>query len=102
MLPLLKPNRYKGAYGGRGGTKSHFFAELLVLTCLTRKTRAACIREVQVTIKDSVRQLLIDKIQKFNLGGFFTVTDREISAKNGSLVTFRGMLSSGAGHPAVV
>ena len=96
LLPLLKPNRYKGAYGGRGGTKSHFFAELLILTCRTRKTRAACIREVQVTIKDSVRQLLIDKIQKFNLGGFFTVTDREISAKNGSLITFRGMQSYNA------
>ena len=96
MLPLLKPNRYKGAYGGRGGTKSHFFAELLILTCLTRKTRAACIREVQVTIKDSVRQLLVNKIQKFNLGSFFTVTEREISAKNGSLIVFRGMQSYNA------
>tara|TARA_R110000787_G_scaffold25275_1_gene71069 strand:+ start:2163 stop:3557 length:1395 start_codon:yes stop_codon:yes gene_type:complete len=96
MLPLLKPNRYKGAYGGRGGTKSHFFAELLILTCLTRKTRAACIREVQVTIKDSVRQLLVNKIQKFDLGSFFTVTEREISAKNGSLIIFRGMQSYNA------
>ena len=95
-MPLLQPNRYKGAYGGRGGTKSHFYAELLILTCFSRKTRAACIREVQVTIKDSVRQLLVDKIQKFKLGGFFTVTEREISGNNGSLIVFRGMQSYNA------
>ena len=95
-MPLIKPNRYKGAYGGRGGTKSHFYAELLILTCFSRKTRAACIREVQVTIKDSVRQLLVDKIQKFKLGGFFTVTEREISGNNGSLIVFRGMQSYNA------
>jgi phage terminase large subunit len=32
--PLLKPARYLGAYGGRGGGKSHFFGELLVERCL--------------------------------------------------------------------
>jgi phage terminase large subunit len=96
LIPLLKPNRYKGAYGGRGGTKSHFFAELLILTCFSRKTRAACIREVQVTIKDSVRQLLVDKIQKFGLGGYFKVTEREIAGPNGSLIVFRGMQSYNA------
>jgi len=29
-LPLLNPARYKGAKGGRGSGKSHFFAELAV------------------------------------------------------------------------
>ena len=28
LRPLLKPARYKGAYGGRGGGKSHFFATM--------------------------------------------------------------------------
>ena len=28
--PLLEPSRYKGAWGGRGSGKSHFFAELLI------------------------------------------------------------------------
>jgi hypothetical protein len=27
--PLHQPSRYKGAWGGRGGGKSHFFGELL-------------------------------------------------------------------------
>jgi phage terminase large subunit len=34
FAPLLSPSRYKGAHGGRGSGKSHFFAELLVEECL--------------------------------------------------------------------
>ena len=96
LRPALDPNRYIGLYGGRGGMKSHFFAEKLILRAYAQKTRAACIREVQVTIKDSVRQLLVDKIQKFGFGAFFKVTEREITAPNGSLIVFRGMQSYNA------
>lgn len=91
LAPLLEPARYKAAYGGRGGAKSHFFAEQLVVRCFSRKTRVACIREVQATIKDSVRQLLIDKIQKLGLGKFFDVMEGEIRGRNGSLIIFKGM-----------
>lgn len=91
LEPLVFPARYKDAVGGRGGAKSHFFAELLVLTMYARLTRAVCIREVLLSLRDSVRQLLIDKIAKFNLGWFFTVTDSEIRARNGSMAIFRGM-----------
>jgi phage terminase large subunit len=94
--PLLEPKRYKGAHGGRGSGKSHFFAEQLILKCYATPTRAACIREVQNTIRDSVRQLLIDKIAKFDLGWFFEVLDNEIRAKNGSLIIFKGMQSYNA------
>lgn len=96
FAPLLKPARYKGAHGGRGGAKSHFFAEQLILRCYWQETRAVCIREVQNTIRDSVRQLLIDKIQKLGLGWFFDPIDNEIRAKNGSLIIFRGMQSFNA------
>lgn len=95
LLPLLSPARYKAAYGGRGGAKSHFFAEQIILRCFSRKTRVACIREVQATIKDSVRQLLIDKIQKLGLGDYFDCLETEIrgikGAALGSLIVFRGM-----------
>jgi hypothetical protein len=37
FLPLLAPSRYKGAYGGRGSGKSHFFAELLIEDCLVER-----------------------------------------------------------------
>ena len=94
--PLLPPARYKGAYGGRGGAKSHFFAEMVIMRCYTDKTRIVCIREVQNSLKESVRQLLIDKIQKLGLGWFFDVTEGEIRAQNGSLIIFRGMQSYNA------
>src|ERR1044072_6864192 len=89
--PLLAPKRYKGAYGGRGGAKSHFFAEQLVLRCFARASRAVCIREVQNSIKESVRQLVIDKIVKLGLGAFFVVLESEIRGKNGALIIFKGM-----------
>jgi phage terminase large subunit len=91
LSQLWTPARYKAAFGGRGGAKSHFFCEMLVLRCFAATTRAVCIREVQLSLKESVRQLLIDKIQKFGLGGFFEVLDAEIRGANGSLIIFKGM-----------
>jgi len=96
LKPLLIPMRYKGAYGGRGGAKSHFFAEEVILRCYERPSRVACIREVQKSIKDSVKQLLSDKITKFGLDDQFEVLDSEIRGKNGSMVIFVGMQSYNA------
>jgi phage terminase large subunit len=50
-----------------------------------------CIREVQNTIKDSVKQLLIDKITKFGLHEHFECLETEIRGPNGSFVVFKGM-----------
>ena len=94
--PLLYPKRYKGAYGGRGGAKSHFFAERALKTCVVKPTRIVCIREIQDSIRDSVRQLLIDKIQKLRLGQLFTPLDTEIRGPKGSLIIFKGMQSYNA------
>lgn len=91
LKPLLYPKRYKGAYGGRGGAKSHFFAEQVLLKCYQKPARVVCIREVQNSIKDSVKQLLTDKIAALGLGTFFTPYDSEIRGLNGSLVIFKGM-----------
>lgn len=88
---LLYPARYKAAYGGRGGAKSHFYGEQLILRAFREPTRWACIREVQNTIRDSVRQLLVDKISKFGLEAYFDVKEREIVGANGSLIVFKGM-----------
>jgi phage terminase large subunit len=89
--PLLASRRYKGAHGGRGAAKSHFFAQQLVLHCYAQAKRAVCIREVQNSIRQSVRLLIIDKIADLGLGGFFTVLEQEIRGSNGSLIIFRGM-----------
>lgn len=89
--PLLQPRRYKGAYGGRGGAKSHFFAEQVLLKTYVEPTRVVCIREVQNTIKDSVFQLLVDKINANGVRDFYDIVDNEIRGRNGSLIIFRGM-----------
>lgn len=96
LAPLLKPMRYKGAYGGRGGAKSHFFAEEMILRCVEGPVRCVCIREVQNSIKDSVRQLLTDKIAKLHLESEFEVLDNEIRGPGGSLIIFKGMQSYNA------
>ncbi len=101
LVPLLSPYRYKGAFGGRGGAKSHFFAEQIILKCYAAATRVVCIREVQQTIKDSVRQLLVNKIQKLGLGQAFECLETEIrgikgTPAEGSLIVFKGMQSYNA------
>jgi len=96
LKPLLYPRRYKGAYGGRGGAKSHFFAEQIILACYRGSKRVVCIREVQNSIKDSVKQLLCDKIAKFGLQQYFNVLEAEIKGPNGSFIVFKGMQSYNA------
>lgn len=91
LKPLLAPARYKAAYGGRGAAKSHFFAEQAVLRCYAAKARICCIREVQNSIKESVRQLIVDKIAKLELGEYFEVLENEIRGPEGSLIIFKGM-----------
>jgi phage terminase large subunit len=88
---LLQPARYKCAHGGRGGGKSHFFAEQVILRCLKQPTKIVCIREVQDSIKDSVKALIETKIDKFGLGWFFDVLGPEIRGQNDSLIVFKGM-----------
>lgn len=90
-MPLLRPARYKGARGGRGSGKSHFFAELLIEEALAGHQRIACLREVQNSIKDSVKLLLEDKIERFGLRRLFKSTDLEIRGPNDSLFIFKGL-----------
>lgn len=87
----MKPARYKGAWGGRGSGKSHFYAELLLEACVSAPTRAVCLREVQRSIKQSIKLLLEDKIKTMGLSSLFDVLETEIRGKNGSLITFQGL-----------
>lgn len=92
FLPLLQPARYKGAHGGRGSGKSHFFAELGIETCLMQPTRMVCLREIQKSIKQSIKLLLEDKIRSMGVSDqFYDPLETEIRAKNGSLIIFQGM-----------
>lgn len=91
FVPLLQPARYKAGFGGRGSGKSHFFGERLIDLAYGDPIRAVCIRQVQNTIKDSVKQLLSDKISALGVEHAFKQTDTEITGHNGSQIIFKGM-----------
>ncbi len=85
------PVRYRAAHGGRGSAKSHSFAGSLVLKGAQSPLRIGCYREIQKSIRDSVKRLLDDKIRDYGLGDFYDSTDSEIRGKNGSLFIFNGL-----------
>jgi phage terminase large subunit len=94
FVPLLGAARYKGAHGGRGSGKSHFFAELLVEQCMLNPgTRAACVREVQKSLKNSVKLLVEDKIRALGLTSQFEILEAEIRTPGGGTIIFQGMLN---------
>jgi phage terminase large subunit len=92
-VPLLKPARYKGAYGGRGSGKSHNFAEMLIEAHIMDQARSSvCVREIQKSLNQSVKRLIEHKIGAMNAGDYFEVQDAVIKAKHGpGLVIFQGM-----------
>lgn len=89
--PLLDPSRYKGAHGGRGSGKSHFFAELLIERCLMAPTSAVCVREIQKSLAQSVKKLLELKIEQLNVGHLFEVQESLIKTPGGGLIIFNGL-----------
>ena len=91
FVPLLKPARYKGVHGGRGSGKSHFFAEALVEECIRTKTDAVCLREIQKSLKFSVKKLIESKIKALNAGDYFEVQESQIKCRNGGVIIFQGM-----------
>ena len=95
FAPLLKPARYKGAWGGRGSGKSHFFASMAVRDCVAHKgMRIVCVREIQKTLRDSVKKLIEIKLAQYGLGevhGFRIMHDTIETPGDGKII-FQGML----------
>mgnify|MGYP006921306841 FL=1 len=92
--PLLEPARYKGAHGGRGSGKSHFFAGLLIEDALSEKGMlSVCVREVQKSLKDSAKRLIESKLVEFGLGEAdgFKVFNEKIETPGDGIILFQGM-----------
>lgn len=97
---LLEPSRYKGAWGGRGSGKSHFFADRLIEDSIAEPgdnqgegLRAVCIREVQKDLAQSSKALIEAKLKSFGLGeaqGFKIYRDL-IQTPGDGLIIFKGM-----------
>lgn len=92
-LPLLRPARFKGVWGGRASGKSHVMAENLVeAMVMDADLRAVCIREVQKSLKFSAKQLIEDKIETLGVGHLFEVQTAEIKRRGGNgICIFQGM-----------
>lgn len=62
---------------------------------IMQPTRAVCIREIQKSIKESVKRLLEDKIEKLGVTGYFEVLESEIrviaGVGKGGHIIFQGM-----------
>lgn len=91
FLPLLPPARYKGAWGGRGSAKSHFFAGLWLDESVRQKLDFVMLRETLKSLEFSVKKLLESKIAQHNAGDYFEVQDRRIKSKLGGVTIFEGM-----------
>lgn len=90
--PLLASAPYKGAWGGRGSAKTHFFAEMLVDDCFREPGMSAvCIREVQATLADSSKKVIEGKIETLGLTREFDIQRDLIKTPGDGRIIFRGM-----------
>ncbi len=98
---LWEPYRHIALYGGRGGAKSRSIARALVIQAAQGHRRVLCGREVQKSIKDSVKRLLDDEIQRCGLDSVFSSTEMEIRGPNDSLFIFSGIKGNATGIKSI-
>jgi len=94
LLHPAKPSRYRCATGGRGSAKSWSFATVLILLALACCIRILCVREVQLSIRQSVHRLLTDTINRLQLNAFFEVEQHCIRSRAGGSFIFEGLFSN--------
>lgn len=83
--------RWRWTYGGRGGGKSVEIARALIILGAIDPMIILCAREFQNSISDSVLALLEAEIYALGLNHFYTVKNNEITGKNGTRFTFKGL-----------
>ena len=79
--PFAQPARYKVAYGGRGSGKSWAFAEMSVEVARRVKTTVVCVRELQLSISDSVHKLIANTIERLGYADEFDILKSTIVHK---------------------
>ena len=76
--PFAKGARYKVAYGGRGSGKSWAFAEMAIEVARRAKTTVVCVRELQLSISDSVHKLISNTIDRLGYSDEFDILKSSI------------------------
>jgi len=85
-----KPAPYKLVHGGRGSGKSWGIASLLIQDLQHAPHRLLCAREIQLSLEESVYQLLVDTIDRLQYDGW-TIKKDKLENVNGSKIIFRGL-----------
>ena len=94
---FVPPARFRVAYGGRGGSKSWCFADQSLVRAVTKQERILCLREVQLSIRDSSKRLIEDRIKALNLTSVFQIQRDVITCtQNGTEYTFHGLHGASA------
>jgi phage terminase large subunit len=86
-------NRYEVYYGGAGSGKSVFICQKLLVKAIKRRRKVLIIRKYATTLKDSVFQLVVDMLIKWQIYRFCRVnlSTYTITLPNGSIILFKGM-----------
>lgn len=93
--------RHLGLHGGRAAAKSRTIATALVIQATERHERVLCGREIQKSIKDSVKRLLDDEIRRLGLSSAFDSVETEIRGPNDSLFLFAGIKGNATGIKSI-
>lgn len=76
---LLSKHRYLVLKGGAGSGKSIFTAQKLILRITSEdKHRILCVRKVATTLRNSIYQLVIDKLIEYGIYNEFTINKSEM------------------------
>jgi len=89
---LMGSQRNIVVHGGRGSGKSHNVATTLLIKSMAKKHLVLCVREIQSSIKESVKRLLENKIEEIGAEQFFVITRDSITCTlTGSQFIFAGL-----------
>lgn len=85
--------RYEVYYGGAGSGKSVFIAQKLLFKAIRNKRKVLVIRKYGTTLKDSVFQLIIDTLKKWQIYLYckINLSTYTILLPNGSIFLFKGL-----------
>jgi len=89
---LFHPARLKIAYGGRGAGKTDGYAIALIVLSMKMKLRILCLREIQNSIEESVKETIENYIAQYELDDYFEIKEKSITCKKtGSRFIFSGL-----------
>jgi phage terminase large subunit len=86
-------NRYEVYYGGAGSGKSVWVGQKILIKACCKKRKVLVIRKYATTLKDSVFQLFIDTLKKWQLYSHckINLSTYTITLPNGSVFLFKGL-----------